>query len=107
MGSSSRRRGSFAARSRIALMVSSLGGDAALERGVERDGHGGQRLGDRTVLLRLFGKAFEAGVVDARHVALGREIDAGDAPALLGLIEVDARPGANFLWLMTCLGQAI
>src|SRR5438128_2440927 len=104
-GSSTRRRGSFAARSCIALIGKPLGGDAALELGLKGDGRGRQGLRNGTVLLRLFGEALEGALIDARDVAFGCEIDARDAPSLLGLIEVHGRRRSNFLRLVAGLGE--
>src|ERR1700682_1955243 len=106
-GTSPRRRGSFAARSRIALMASRLGGDPALQRCAQGDGRGGQRLRDRTVLLGVLGELLERRLIDPGHVAFGREIDPGYPPAIVALVEMDAGRGPNFLRLVAGLRQPI
>src|SRR4030081_363746 len=107
IGSSTRRSGCLAASSCIAFMVSPLGGDPALQRCVEADRRAGQRLRDGTVLLRLVGEALEGCLIDARHVAFGRQIDPGDSPALVALIEMHACRSPNFLWLLAGLCEPI
>src|SRR5207237_2583069 len=87
-GSSTRRRGSFAARSCIALIDCPLGGDAARERCLQRDRRGRQRLGDRTILLGLLRHALEGCLVDARDVAFGRKVDARNPPSRVALVEM-------------------
>src|SRR4029077_16766207 len=106
-GTSSRRRGSFAARSRIALIVLPLGGDAALQCCAQRDGRGCQRFRDGTVLLGIVGEALEGCLIDPRHVAFGCQIDAGDSPTLVALVEMDAGRGPNYLWLVAGLREAV
>src|SRR5437764_5028450 len=107
MGSSTRRRGSLAARSCIALIDCPLGGDAALERCLQRDRRGRQRLGDRTIILGLLRHALEGCLVDARDVAFGRKLDARHPPSRVALVEMHGRLGSNFLRLMTGLREPV
>src|SRR5438552_13731390 len=106
-GSSTRRRGTLAARSCIALIDCPLGGDAALERCLQRDRRGRQRLGDRTVLLGLLRHALEGCLVDARDVAFGRKVDARNPPSRVALVEMHGRLGSNFLRLVAGLREPI
>src|SRR5213080_3165187 len=102
-GTSSRRKGSCTARSRIALTeprpdaCPSLGGDPALQRGREADLGRPQCPGDGTRLLGIFGDALEGRLIDTRHAALRAELDLGDGPAFVGLVEMDLGRGADFL----------
>src|SRR5207248_8954280 len=76
----------------------SLGGDSALQRGCQADLRSGEGPGDGTGLLRLLGDAFEGRLIDAGHAALRAQLDLGDGPAFVDLVEMDPGRGSEFLW---------
>src|ERR1700710_1708119 len=64
---------------------------------VERDLDAAQGLRDRAPLLGLAGLLLEGRVVDARHLGLVVELDAGDLEAFAHLLEVDLGGGGDAL----------
>src|SRR5205823_9402575 len=83
--------------------VRSLSGDPALERGREADLGGGEGPGDGTGLLGVLGDAFEGRLIDAGHAALRAQLDLGDGPPFVDLVEVHSGRGADFLRRMAGL----
>src|SRR5205823_4242298 len=87
--------------------VRSLSGDPALERGREADLGGGEGPGDGTGLLGVLGDAFEGRLIDAGHAALRAQLDLGDGPPFVDLVEVHSGRGADFLRRMAGLREGV